>query len=200
MNIVEAYIKFKKGLIILVSGLSGCGKNDVAREIERDFKLTKLNLDDYCKEDYANTVELADKTVITDWDNIDAYDWERFNEDVNKLKKKGLVITGTYFTTNSLKFKPDVHVHIKITKEDLLKRRAKHINTSKCNTNVRTYFNTPTYTLILNKLTLPQYYDSIKKSNITKFFNISEKTVEQLYDEIGDFLIEFIHNKVYKKK
>jgi uridine kinase len=42
MNIVEAYIKKKSQLIILVSGFSGSGKTTLAREIERDFKINIL--------------------------------------------------------------------------------------------------------------------------------------------------------------
>lgn len=49
MNVVEAYIKFRGQLVVLVSGLSGSGKTEIARNIERDFKLKFINLNDYYK-------------------------------------------------------------------------------------------------------------------------------------------------------
>jgi uridine kinase len=54
MNIVEAYIKFNKGLIIVVSGISGCGKTTLARDIERDFNLKLIDQYDYYLEKYDN--------------------------------------------------------------------------------------------------------------------------------------------------
>ena len=52
MTVVEAYIKFNKQLVILVSGLSGCHKNKVAKKIAELFKIKYVNLRDFLKEDY----------------------------------------------------------------------------------------------------------------------------------------------------
>ena len=54
MNIIEAYIKFNSQLIILISGFSGSGKTLLGRNIQRDFKLQFINLNDYYKENYNN--------------------------------------------------------------------------------------------------------------------------------------------------
>ena len=49
MNIVEAYIKKRKQLIILISGFSGCGKTVIAKNISKDFNISFLNLNNFMK-------------------------------------------------------------------------------------------------------------------------------------------------------
>ena len=83
INIVEAYNKFNKHLIILISGLSGCKKNKIANELIKTFneqsktgkKIRKLNLRDFIKKDFKKEVELPNGTKIIDYDDIESYDW-----------------------------------------------------------------------------------------------------------------------------
>ena len=96
MNLVEEYILKNKGLIILISGLSGSNRSALAKEIERDFKIKIFNLDNYCKKDNVPIVELLGQQV-RDWDNIEVYDWDKFNSDINDIKEKGCVVYGDNF-------------------------------------------------------------------------------------------------------
>ena len=86
MNIVERYIYCKKGLIILISGLSGSDRSRLAKEIERDFKIKLLSLEKYCTND-PPIIEFSEHK-LKNWDDIEVYDWNKFNDDVKKFKKR----------------------------------------------------------------------------------------------------------------
>ena len=102
MNVLEAYIKFNKQLIILLSGFSGSGKTLLARNIQRDFKLEFINLNNYYKEDYNKVVDLGHDIKVIDWDDPDAIDWDKFNEKVNSVKDKGVICCGFGFPLDRL--------------------------------------------------------------------------------------------------
>jgi len=193
MNIVDAYIKFNKQLIILISGLSGSGKTTIASFIERDFKIKHLNIDNYCKKDFEKYVEVSEGIKINDWDDIDSYDWNAFNEDVNKNKTNGLVICGSYFPTDKLKFTQDFHIHVKISKQKLIESRHNFIkeNPEKCKELVQ-FLDTPTESLIINKIVYPHYLDYSQKSKIDKYINANELTIDSIYDASADFLFNKI--------
>lgn len=200
MNIVEAYIKKKGKLIILISGLSGSGKGRLSREIERDFNIKRINLDNYYKKNYKNSIKLPNGTTFTNWETVDAYDWDSFNNDINKLAVNGIIATGTYFTNDKIKFTPDFHIHIKISRDQLLEKRHLFIEKKKDKEQYKDLYklkDTPIETYILDKLVYPQYWQSIKISNINKFFNINNKTIDTLYDEVFNYIIEKI--SVYLK-
>lgn len=204
-TIIEAYIKFNKKLIILISGLSGSGKGKLSRELERDFKLKRINLDNYYRTDYKNIVTLSDKVAINDWDNPDAIDWDAFNNDVNKLAPNGIIVTGMYFIKDRLNFSADFHINIKISRENLLEKRHIFLEKKKNIERYRELYlikGTPTETLVLNELTYKHYNDAIKKSNINKFFNINNKTIDELYDQVFDYIIRYIQQSLekYNKK
>jgi len=105
INIVDAYIKFKNGLIIIISGLSGSNKSHLATLVSDKFKISKINLNDYCKSYSDVSVKLPNDITVTDWDHIDVYDWDKFNEDVLKQKYFGVVICGDLFPYTCKSFK-----------------------------------------------------------------------------------------------
>jgi hypothetical protein len=133
MNIVEAYTKFNNQNIILVSGFSGSKKTMAAKFIANIFKFKYSNLADF---NYAtstfdveeNRIKLNDNTIILDWDNVyKSVDWNKFNRYVLDNMKDGIVISGFGFPANLLKFKPNFHIHIKISKQALLKNREEYL-------------------------------------------------------------------------
>jgi hypothetical protein len=79
MNIVEAYLKFKGQLIILISGISGCGKSSVARKLSNDLNIKYINQFDYYIKNYDNQFTFPNGTNITNWYTDDAIDWTKFN-------------------------------------------------------------------------------------------------------------------------
>ena len=121
VNIVEKYIQNKDQIIILISGFSGSGKTLLAKDIERDFKISFLNLNDFYKKDYINIVDLGNDIKVNDWDNPDAVDWESFNSKVKELKN--VVVSGFGFPNDCIDFKPDFHIYLKISKQKLLENR-----------------------------------------------------------------------------
>lgn len=200
MNIAEAYIKFKGQLIILVSGLSGSGKTELARDIERDFKLKMVNLDNYHKKEYNKTVDIGDVKVV-DWDSVESYDWDEFNKTINDNKANGIIAVGSMFIPELLKFNPDGHIHVKIAKKTLLDKRHAYIESHR--EKAPTLYelkNTDTEMQIFNKITFPHYFEYREKSKINIFLNANEKSVDQMYDEAFDYLIDIIQKYLAHRK
>lgn len=189
MNIVEAYIKFNKQLIILISGLSGSKKTKIASDIKQDFNIKKIDIESYCVKNNDVTVKLSNDIVVTDWDHVDTYNWDDINDEINRHKSDGVVICGPYFPLDKLKFESDFHIHIKISKQQLIEKRREYIknNPEKCK-ELLSFVDTPTETLIINTITYPHYLKYLKESKIDKFVNANELTENQIYDQTVDFL------------
>lgn len=199
MNIVEAYIKFNGQLLIFISGLPGCGKLKLAKNISKDFKLKIIDQYEYYKKDYDVTATLPDGTKIINWYTDDAVDWDKFNDDINKYKKDGLIVIGVSLIENTITSKPDYHFHLNISKQLCIEKRKEFLQEHK-DKYEEDYkvVNTPIEKLKMNQLIFPYYLESIKKSKINKFININEMTDQQVYDMAFDVLIDMI--KKYLKQ
>lgn len=185
MNIVEAYIKFKGELVILVSGISGSGISHLAKNISRDLKIPSVSYAKFCIKGYNKKVKLPDGTEVINWDTDDVIDWENFNKEIEGKKKTGVVAYGQSFQTNKLSKTLDVdaHINIKLSKQNLLARRQKYIEEHK--DECKELYGRPQEILIFNRLTFPYYLQSIENSKITKFINANEfsNLPENEYDE-----------------
>jgi adenylate kinase family enzyme len=213
-NVVEAYTDKKGKSIILFSGLSGSGKSKIAKFIAEKFnyKITNLNDFYYSKETYDkpnNYVELDDKKIL-DWDNIyESVNWDKLNEHVNMYKNKGLIIYGLGFPTKLLKFKPDYHFLVKISKPKLLENREKYLKKQDKNNKddkddkdddiqeqdkefIKKINKMDIDKKILNKITYPHYLNIITDSKIDKYLEVDKMTTEELYKDVFDFLIKSI--------
>ncbi len=203
MNIVEAYTKFNGQLIIFVSGLTGCGKTSLAKEISDKFDIKLIDQYDYRKGDYDEMVTLSDETEHVNWNSDGAVDWDRFNDDINKNKKNGVIVTGMALVDDKIDAKPNVHIHLSISKQVCLSKRRKLIEKKKEEYEEDyKYINTPTETLKMNKLIYPYYLETKERSKISKFINANEMDSDQIWNAGWDLLIEFFKNnidRVYKK-
>jgi hypothetical protein len=200
MNIVEAYIKFNKQLVIFVSGISGCGKTALAKNISKDFKLPLIDQFDYYKKDYDVKSVLSDETELINWDSDDAMDWTKLNEDIEKQKTTGIIVTG-FALTNKITVKPDYHIHVSMSKQNCIERRQEFLK--KYQDKYPTDFKlvgTPTEKLKMNKFTYPYYLGILKESTITKFLNANELNDDGIYDNAFTVLIKFIEDAVYKDR
>ncbi len=192
MNIMQAYTKFNGQYIILISGFSGSGKSQLANFFAKLFNFESMNLKDYHlpTEKYdkeENYGKLKDGTLVLDWDNIwKSIDWKRFNDDVNKKKKNGIIICGFGFPTKSLEFKSDIHVHIKIGKKKLLENMEKYIE---IHNDERERYDTTKNKFILNDITYPHYLKLMDESIIDKFININEISEDQTKEEGFSYII-----------
>lgn len=198
VNIIEQYINKNKQLIILISGFSGSGKTLLAKNIERDFKLKFINLNNFYKKDYNEVVELQDNVKVIDWDNPDAIDWDKFNKKINDIKNDGVVISGFCFPDDKLDFKFDYHIYLKISKEKLIKNRHEFLEENIDNP-LNEIKNTDIELLILNKLTYKHYLEIKDKSTYSFGTDTTNQSPDETYDEIFNYLIKHIDKNVYSK-
>ena len=205
MNIVEEYINRNKQLVILISGFSGSGKSVLARSLLKDinrnnkkYEFTFLNLNDFFKSEneYNNIVEVGDLKVV-DWDSPDAINWYKFNEEINKKKSNGVIVSGFAFPKDKLSFQVDFHIHLKISKDDLIKNRVEYANEKIDNKISRSNnLGDEMQKRILNKITFPHYLKSLETSIINKFISIKYDMLKEAYDELFDYIMAIIKKKI----
>lgn len=209
MNIVEAYIKFFNGLVILLSGLSGSNKTAIAKFIERDFKIHLINIEQYTKQDYNKLVELNNGVKVIDWDDIDSFDWDKINEDIKKYKSTGVIICGPYFPSDCIKHEVNYHIQIKISKQILINKRYDYVVSHQDKFKFPKGFNHQLIVNLVNQITYPRMVEYVQKSKIDKFINTIEKndnqaqptqseikSEEKIYKEITDFLFYKISERL----
>jgi hypothetical protein len=195
MNVIEAYIKFKGQLIILVSGMSGSGISVLGGNISRDFKIPFIDIKKLCHTESKVKAKLPNQEEIDSWDHDGIYDWDKLNEEMKD--KKSAVIAGTIFPKDKLKFKPDFHIHIKLSKQNILKRREQYTETHKtefCGSDK--YHDKDMMHMIFNNVSFPYYLDVMQRSEITKYINANnyiefdkDKYNDKIYDDAFDYLI-----------
>lgn len=201
MNIVEAYIKFKGQLLIFISGLPGCGKLELAKNISQDFNIKIIDQYNYYIKDYSNTIKLPDGTEVINWYTDDAIDWDKFNEDINQMKIDGLIVVGISFPEDKIDSKPDYHIHLNISKQACMERRKMFLEKHKDEEKYKEDYNlvgSQVEKLKMNQLIFPYYLESTKKAKINKFLNINEMNNDNVYDVAFDSIIEMI-NKYLKQ-
>jgi len=189
MNIIEKYIEDKKSLIILISGFSGSGKTVIGKSLAKDLKLEFINLNDFYKDDYSGSKMVGNLNVIA-WDSPDAINWDKFNKYIDEIKNKGLVISGFAFPESKLKFHVDFHVHLKISKDDLIKNR-QDFTSEKVDSKLEGIKDlTPEIEKrILNAISFPIYLELLKQSKFTKTINIEYGKLKDAYNDVFDYII-----------
>jgi hypothetical protein len=87
----------------------------------------------------------------------------------------------------------DFHVHLKISKDDLIKNRHEY-NSEKVDSKLEEIKDlTPEIEKrILNAISFPIYLDLLSKSKFTKTINIQYGELKKAYDEIFDYIIDSI--------
>jgi len=199
MNVVEAYIKYKGQLLIMISGLTGCGKTQLASSIHRDFKIHWINQFDYYKKDYHNIVTLPSGQEINNLDSDDAIDWVQLNSDIDKHKNTGLVVTGFSLQTAKITAVPDYSFNLKLDKHIHLERM--ELFTESHNSKSDNKIDFQVEKTKFNKFTYQYYLDSIAKSSINKFINVTDMSEDAIYDTVFDIIIDvikrFLHQDQY---
>jgi uridine kinase len=202
MNIVEEYLKLNNQIIIAVSGLYGTHKTNIASQLAEKFKMNYINLNKYYLNDYHNIEKISVNSDIVDFVNYkieDSIDWEKFNKDVNIYINTGIIISGISFPNNKINFTIDYHILLKINKktyfDNIINRIEKEINKKSI---IFTQKYMENYKIIekdkMNKFILPDYYQSIKNSDITEFLIIDEPIIQinDIYSLIFDKIMIFI--------
>lgn len=198
VNIVEAYLKYKGQYIILVSGFSGSGKTTIAKFLASLFKFKLINQNNYHvpKDIYdieKNYVILKNESKVLNWDNIyESVDWDKLNSDIDNFKTQGVIVCGFGFPKSLLKFTPDCHLHIKISKQNLIKNREDYYDRNKMVDIDREFEKT-----ILNQVTFPIYLKIAEESTIDKYINANDTTNEKIKEDTFSYLM-FVINEWLK--
>lgn len=213
MNIVEAYIKFKPGLVILISGISGAGTATLAKQISKDFKINLISYKDFLDESYnrVETINYNDKNIeIKNWDSDDAINWDKFIQAIKNAQSTGVVAFSPSFPQSKIDF-ADFHINIKLSKQNLLHRRLGYQSNNNTNNNKNQdeTIDKELQTLLFNKFTYPYYLQTTSDAKITKFINANEYAQlpskeynDKVYDDVFDYLIKMIQDWLdnYSKK
>ena len=201
MNIIEAYIKFRNQLVILISGISGSGITELGDNMKRDTKLKLVSYKDYMKKE--NDVEKVDIIIdgdikkVPNWDSRNAVKWQDFINDINANKKTGVIAVCPSFPKAQYEnlFSADFHINIKLPKQNILKKRLEY---NKSHDNMQMDENI--LMAIFNRYTFPYYLYSIDPANsiITKFIDASKYADSAdynntIYDEAFDYIMTMIN-------
>ena len=207
MNIVEAYIKFNGQLVLYITGLSGCGKIQLAKRIQQNFRIHLIKQMDYYKKDYDTKITLPTGTKVVNWYTDDAFDWDRLNRDIETVKSEGVVVVGFALPDDKMVVKPDYFILLKIPKKVSIDKRKEFIIKHK-DKYPEEYKQIDTIKLKINRIIFPYYLDAVKRSTINKYISVADKDKNEVWDEVWELLIgmiqkflnEFNKNKYFEWK
>lgn len=194
MNIVEAMTKFNKQNIILFSGLFGTHKSSLGKFFANLFGFTLVNLADFFypievfdKEE--NYVKLSDGSKILPWDDIyKSVDWDGFNKKIKEVAPSGVVAVGIGFPATKITFKPDFHLHFKISKEKVMDNISAFLEKFKGDIE----HTVETNALIFNRITFPIYIRTRNEANINRFINATDASLQDLKDDLHSYFMRSI--------
>ena len=203
-NIIDAYLKYNKQFIIIISGLSGSNKSKICQKIATIINFMYLNTRDYIQKDKYEEKELSNKKTVKLWYN---YNWDEIIKKINENKNKGIIICVEYFPSDKLNnLYIDQHYHIKLSRQNLIKKRLEYIHNSNNKDKKEEFYDDETENLIINQATYPYYLDIIQKTKINKFINVNEmieldeneyldKIVNIIIDNIIEYIVQYLKNK-----
>jgi hypothetical protein len=88
-------------------------------------------------------------------------------------------------------------VHLKISKEDLIKNRVEYANEKLDDKTSRiSEVGEEIEKRILNKVTFPHYLKSLETSVINKYISIKHGMLKESYDEMFDYIMAIIKKKI----
>lgn len=188
MNILEAFIKKYKQLIILIIGLPCSNKSEIAKELKSDLGFPIINTNNYLIKNKFKQVEF-DGVKFKIHDDTENYDWDKFNKDVEELKSSGIIIYGNYIDSNKIDFKIDFSffysLNTTLCKKILSEKKLLNL------TNVEDGI------IYFEKIFNPKYKELKSNIKFNKFFNIKEDTIfSNSYDELFDLLMILIQSKL----
>jgi hypothetical protein len=202
-NIIGAFLKYNRQLVIFISGLSGTNKSKISQNLSKELDINYLNTRDFIDKDKFEEVELPNGDKVKIWKE---YKWDDLIKDINKEKEKGVIVSGEYFPKDKFSdIKVDLHLHIKLNKQNIINKRLEYIH-SQNEENKKNFYSDNTESLIINQIIYPEYLESFQKSQINRFINANEyyelkeneyneKVTDRLFDEIIKYIVEFLKNK-----
>lgn len=189
MNILEAYIKKYGQIIILILGLPCTNKSSIAKELNIDLNISILKINDYLIKD-KYTEKTVDDIKFKLYEESENYDWEKLNNDVNKLKTSGLIIYGNFIDISKINWEIDFSFFYSMN-NNLCKKILNEKNL------LSSHYSDKEIKIYFDKVFNP-LYDELKNSlKINRFFNVKEDTsFDDSYDEIFNLLMDLISRKL----
>ena len=100
-------------IICALTGMSGCGKTTIAKEITRRNPAWTWIDQDWFYFDQKPQVTLSSGDRVSNWDCVEAIDWKRFNAAVKEAAAKGdVLVVGFAQWKSHLEFEIHRHVHL----------------------------------------------------------------------------------------
>jgi hypothetical protein len=189
MNILEAFIKKYGQIIILILGLPCTNKSAIAKELNIDLNIPILKINDFLLKD-KYTEKIIDDIKFKLYEESENYDWKKLNNEVNNLKKNGLIIYGNYIDITKIdwdiNFSFFYSMNNNLCKKILIEKKL--ISSNYSDKELKIYFDK-----IFNPI-----YEEVKNSiKINKFFNIKEDTnFDDSYDEVFNLLMDLISKQL----
>jgi hypothetical protein len=226
MNIIEAYLKEYKQMIIMLIGMPTSNKSNIAKELESDIDLnfTLININDYIEKKFIN-IEIKNINFKL-YDHPDNINYTKLINDVNDKKSNGVILYGNSIDTNKIKditidFSYFFDIKPSLLKNNLIKKNKLPFHDEVDNiTNVNIIEQKNNHdnkkSLISDNLDnnednkvdikleiyikdiLIPIYDNIKKNvSFNKFYNIKEDTkFNDIYDNLFDNFIFLLKKKL----
>jgi hypothetical protein len=197
MNVVEAYKKTFKQLIVAISGLAGSGKHELAKNIQADFIMKIIDMRDYLNKENIETVEIRN-VKVKNYFTESAFNWEEINKEIESNKQNGVVLIGDIIDTSKIISPIDFRISIKLQKDNLIKKRQEE----------KEDINSELEKTIINKLEIPYSMEinTKEQEHKTKFINANEfmnltkeEYKSKIYDEAFNYLINLIKSKLDKE-
>lgn len=198
MNIIDVYKKKLGHFIILISGLYGTGKSKVADILSKELNLKHLSLFEYYIHKNIKIIEIdAGKRAENIYD-IDIIDWNKLNEDIEKYKD-GVILTGIGFPEGRIKIKPVIHVNLRTSKEEIMKRRNAFLERHKNDfPELYKHKDTEVDKIIIDKYMYPFYKKIIDESRINRFINIKDLKLDEVIDVVFNTVMKLIQDEIYR--
>lgn len=187
--LINQYIKENDQIIILISGLSGTDKKQISMDLANYFDLMYINHTNYLNKDYDSHITLSNNHIVESNDDDNYIDWNKFNEEINLHKSKGIIVSGPVFPTELLKFKTDLHINLFISKQSL-KDNVQEFIEKHPNLNL----NIEDELLKINTITYKYFVNSISRSLYSIVYDVSK--YDNLHEIIKAFITTFLKNNV----
>lgn len=206
MNIVEAFLKFNHQYVIIISGLLGSGKTEIAKILAKELKFKHVKLEKYFKDNDKKINEIdqssteltnPQETPEIELCNYDKIDWHLFNSYVNENKKNGIICSGMIFDNSNIKFKTNYTIHLQISKQQWLEKVKEKLK-EKISDEAKVDQEFQELKKKLNADCYSYYVDKIKTMKAQKFVNVTIFNEALLSQEIWDDLMKFTNNSVNK--
>lgn len=191
MNILEAYIKKYKQIIILILGLPCTNKSEIAKELGSDLGFEVIKINNFLIGEKFKEVNI-DGVNTKLYEDTENYDWDKLNSTINEFKSRGVILYGNYLDCDKIESDIDFtffySMNITTCKKILVEKKMIEFDVEESEQVLNKYF---------DKVFIPLYEDIKNKIKVNKFFNIKEETkFNESYDEIFDILMEFISKKI----